>query len=210
MIPNILLVGLGGIGSNLLELVAPALNRCGLEANISIMDDDLVDESNLGHQRFSKDDVGLTKVTALANRLDSLSKVSIQPIEEKLANMSQLDDYDFIIVAVDRMAPRQLVHESRAQWLDLRCQGDGYVVLDNSTEPDIITMIPGNENATSCQIEGAYEFQNIEFGFSICATIGAQWLFQKIRQFHGYETKTPSFQMGSITNGELRLSGVTY
>ena len=108
------------------------------------------------------------------------------------------------------MAPRQLVHNSRAQWLDLRCQGDGYVVLDNSADPDIITMIPGNENATSCQIEGAYEFQNIEFGFSICATIGAQWLFQKIRQFHGYETKTPSFQMGSITNGELRLSGVTH
>jgi hypothetical protein len=174
------------------------------------MDDDLVDESNLGHQRFSKVDVGLTKVTALANRLDSLSKVSIQPIEEKLTDMSQLVDYDFIIVAVDRMDPRQLVHNSRAQWLDLRCQGDGYVVLDNSTEPGIITMIPGNENATSCQIEGAYEFQNIEFGFSICATIGAQWLFQKIRQFHGYETKAPSFQMGSITNGELRLSGVTY
>ena len=210
MTANILLVGLGGIGSNLLELVAPALSRCGLKAIVSIMDDDLVDESNLGHQRFSKKDIGSTKVSALAKRLNLLPNVSIQPIEEKLTNMSQLDDYDFIIVAVDRMAPRQLVHNTRSQWLDLRCQGDGYIVLDNSTEPDIITMIPGNENATSCQIEGAYEFQNIEFGFSICATIGAQWLLQKIRQFHGYETKAPSFQMGSITNGELRLSGVTH
>ena len=52
------------------------------------------------------------------------------------------------------------------------------------------------------------EHQNLEFGFSLCATIGAQWLLQKIRQFHGHKTTTPSFRMGSITSGELGFGEV--
>ncbi len=208
MNPNVLIVGLGGIGSNLLELVVPALNRCDLNTNITIMDDDVVDYSNLGHQRFSVNDVESTKVSVLSGRFGLLDSVSILPIEEKLTCKTQLDGYDIIIVAVDRMAPRQLVHCSDVEWLDLRCQGDGYVVIDNQTCPELVTSIPGNQVATSCQIKGAIEHQNIEFGFSMCATIGAQWLLQKIRQFHGHKTTTPSFRMGSITSGELGLSEV--
>ena len=183
MNPNVLIVGLGGIGSNLLELVVPALNKCDLNTNITIMDDDVVDYSNLGHQRFSVNDVGTTKVSVLSGRFGLLDKVSILPIEEKLTNLSQLDGYDLIIVAVDRMEPRQLVHNSNVAWLDLRCQGDGYIVIDNLTSHELVKSIPGNQVATSCQIEGAIAHQNIEFGFSMCATIGAQWLLQKLDNF---------------------------
>ena len=208
MNPNVLIVGLGGIGSNLFELVVPALNKCDLNTNITIMDDDVVDYSNLGHQRFSVNDVGTTKVSVLSGRFGLLDKVSILPIEEKLTNLSQLDGYDLIIVAVDRMEPRQLVHNLDVEWLDLRCQGDGYIVIDNQTSPELVRLIPGNQVATSCQIEGAIEHQNIEFGFSMCAAIGAQWMLQKIRQFHGHKTTAPSFRMGNITSGELGLNGV--
>ena len=52
MNPKILIVGLGGIGSSLLELVAPALSKCGLSAEITIMDDDIVDNTNLGISAF--------------------------------------------------------------------------------------------------------------------------------------------------------------
>ena len=208
MNPNVLIVGLGGIGSNLLELVVPALNRCDLNTNITIMDDDVVDYSNLGHQRFSVNDVKSTKVSVLSGRFGLLDNVSILPIEEKLTNISQLDGYDLIIVAVDRMEPRQLVQNSDVEWLDLRCQGDGYIVIDNLTSPELVKSIPGNQDATSCQIEGAIDHQNIEFGFSMCATIGAQWLLQKIRQFHGHKSNTPSFLMGSITSGELGFKAV--
>ena len=208
MITEVLLVGLGGIGSNLLGLVAPALSRCGFCVKITLMDDDLVDEPNLGHQRFTSEDIGNAKVKVLANRFASLPNILLQPLEEKLCCESQLKNYDLIIVAVDRMEPRELVHKSKAQWLDLRCQGDGYVVLDNLTGSEILGMIPGNNNATSCQINGSFDYQNIEFGFSICATIGAQWLFQNIRKLNGYNTITPGFQMGSITHGKLEVKGV--
>ena len=78
------------------------------------------------------------------------------------------------------MAPRQLVHSSTTEWLDLRCQGDGYVVIDNQTNKAVIDSLPGNNKPTSCQIVGSKDFQNIEFGFSMCATIGAQWILQKL------------------------------
>ena len=208
MIAEILIVGLGGIGSNLLGLVAPALSRCGFCVNITIMDDDVVDETNLGHQRFTSGDVGKSKVRVLANRFSTLPNILFQPLEEKLCCESQLNNYDLIIVAVDRMEPRELVHSTQARWLDLRCQGDGYVVLDNLTESEILGMVPGNNSATSCQISGSFDYQNIEFGFSICATIGAQWLFQNIRKLNGYDTNTPGFQMGSITHGNLGVKGV--
>ena len=208
MNPNVLIVGLGGIGSNLLELVVPALDRCELDTNITIMDDDVVDYNNLGHQRFTTSDVGKSKVDVLSSRFSSLDNVVIQPIVQKLTCKSQLDGYDVIVVAVDSMAPRQIVHSSKVDWLDLRCQGDGYIVIDNLTSSQLVKSIPGNASATSCQIVGAINHQNIEFGFSLCATIGAQWLLQKIRQSHGHKSNTPSFRMGSITNGELGLKGV--
>ena len=61
---KILIVGLGGIGSNLLELVVPVLIRLSQQLEL-MMDDDLVDESNLAHQRFTQSEIGLAKVDAL-------------------------------------------------------------------------------------------------------------------------------------------------
>ena len=92
MNPNVLIVGLGGIGSNLLELVVPALDRCELDTNITIMDDDVVDYNNLGHQRFTTSDVGKSKVDVLSSRFSSLDNVVIQPIVQKLTCKSQLED----------------------------------------------------------------------------------------------------------------------
>ena len=206
MIPKILVVGLGGIGSNLLELIIPALERCTLKAEVSIMDDDIVEVSNIGHQRFTIEDIGTSKALALSKRFGYCNNVEIIPIEEKLSDKSQLNGFDIVIVAVDRMTPRRIVHESTAAWLDLRCQGDGYIVLDYLTEKHKLQLIPSSENPTSCQIEGAIEFQNIEFGFAICATIGAQWVLQKVRMIYGYKTKTPNFRVGSISDGELIIS----
>ena len=51
---KLLVVGLGGIGSQLTELIVPALDISGLNVELYLMDNDVVDESNLAHQRFSK------------------------------------------------------------------------------------------------------------------------------------------------------------
>ena len=44
---RVLIVGLGGIGSNLLDLVVPVLSKSMQSLEIHLMDDDLVDLSNL-------------------------------------------------------------------------------------------------------------------------------------------------------------------
>ena len=207
MNPNVLIVGLGGIGSNLLELVVPALD-------------------GVNWIQISQSWMMMLSITIIWDTNDLLLVMSgnlrwmsypVDLVHSKCCNSTDCSEtnlqvttrgYDVIVVAVDSMAPRQIVHSSKVDWLDLRCQGDGYIVIDNLTSSQLVKSIPGNDSATSCQIVGAINHQNIEFGFSLCATIGAQWLLQKIRQSHGHKSNTPSFRMGSITNGELGLKGV--
>lgn len=209
MIPKVLIVGLGGIGSNLVELVVPALEKCMLNVHIDLMDDDLVEGGNVGHQRFVTEDIGLHKVESLENRFSTNCSVTIGSIPQKLVEAKQLEGYDIVVVAVDRMEPRNLVHNSATSWLDLRCQGDGYIMIDGTSNTEVVDSIPGNKTATSCQIQGALDYQNLEFGFAMCATLGAQWLFQRIRQCYGYNTQLPSFRMGNITGGEMiRIGGI--
>ena len=71
---KVLIVGVGGIGGALTELVAraAAFSNLASEINpieISLMDADLVEKHNLPHQRFSTRDIGRPKVEALANQL---------------------------------------------------------------------------------------------------------------------------------------------
>jgi hypothetical protein len=202
-ITDILVVGLGGIGSNLVDLVVPALERCKINVNLSIMDDDIVDHSNLGHQRYSKQEVGQNKAKCLAKRHSKLDFVNVVALDEALSNSEQLDQYDVIIVAVDRPEPRELVHRMDIDWLDLRCQGDGWIIIDSSTDSKIVDHLPQSKKPTSCQMPGAIENGNIEFGFAAVAVIGAQWLFQKMRLINGANTQLPGFRMGYLTHGEI-------
>ena len=209
-ITDILVVGLGGIGSNLVDLVVPALERCKINANLSIMDDDIVEHSNLGHQRYSKNEVGQSKAKCLANRHSKLEFINVTALDEALRHSKQLKEYDVIIVAVDRPEPRELVHQTDIDWLDLRCQGDGWIIIDSSTDSKIIDHLPQSKKPTSCQMPGALEDGNIEFGFAAVAVIGAQWLFQKMRLINGANTQLPGFRMGYLTHGEInpKFTGV--
>jgi len=202
---KILVVGAGGIGSSLLELVAPAASRCGLSCSITIMDDDIVEATNLGHQRFSKSEVGMLKVDALSQRYASLEGVSVKALSVPLRNAEQLQGFDLIIVAVDRPEPRSLVHESKTKWLDLRCSGDGWLLLDSTTDSDIVTQLSPVHEPTSCQLEGAIAAGNIEFGFAAVAAAGAQWVIQKMRIESGARTSAPMAQMNSLTMGNLPM-----
>ena len=65
---TLLIVGAGGLGSTLVDVLTPALRRIGINCQIIIMDGDLVEATNLGHQRFSSNDIGVAKVEALAQR----------------------------------------------------------------------------------------------------------------------------------------------
>tara|TARA_B100001094_G_scaffold308064_1_gene340326 strand:+ start:123 stop:770 length:648 start_codon:yes stop_codon:yes gene_type:complete len=202
---KIAIIGAGGIGSNLLDLIAPSMNRCGIDSSIHLIDDDIVERKNIGHQKYSIRDVGHSKVASLAARHSNYERVRVIPHEYPLRDIKQISHYDILVIAVDRPKPRKIVHNSGVPWLDLRCQGDGYMVLDNNSSMESLTKLTPDHKPTSCQIPGSIEMENIEFGFAAVAAIGAQWLMQTVRSIRGWDTMTPKSQMGSLTHGQFPL-----
>ena len=205
---KILVVGLGGIGSQLTELVVPALNISQFNVELNFMDGDIVENNNLAHQRFSSEDEDSPKVEVLQQRYQRYEHVKTIAHNNNLTSQSQLTDYDIIVVAVDRQEPRNLVHGSDAHWVDLRCQGDGWLLIDSDTNRSIVSSIPNNKQPVGCQLPGAIESGNIEFGFAAVAALGAQWVMQKIRMLAGHNSKTPKFSMGYLTHGQMKTSAL--
>ena len=202
-----LVVGLGGIGSQLTELIVPALDISGLNVELNLMDGDIVEDNNLAHQRFSSEDENSPKVEVLHQRYQRYDNVKTIAHNNNLTVQSQLEGYDIIVVAVDRQEPRNLVHSSDAHWVDLRCQGDGWMLIDSDTNTSILNKIPNNKQPVGCQLPGAIESGNIEFGFAAVAALGAQWVMQKLR-INGHQSKTPKFSMGYLTHGQMRTSAL--
>ena len=203
---KILVVGLGGIGSQLTELIVPALDISGLNVELNLMDNDVVDERNLAHQRFSSEDENSPKVEVLHQRYQRYDNVKTIAHNNNLTTQSQLEGYDIIVVAVDRQEPRNLVHKSDAHWVDMRCQGDGWLLIDSDTNKSILDKIPNNKQPVGCQLPGAIESGNIEFGFAAVAALGAQWVMQKLRIINGHQSRTPKFSMGYLTHGQMKTS----
>ena len=253
------IIGAGGIGSNLAELLIPALIRLKIAIQLTFMDDDEVEKKNVGHQRYFEQDIGKKKVDALvsrfcersgyiessketnnsrhsfhehglnmkerkrvrddfciinSNRLDPflredsfrnllMSNISLCAKPENLRTSRQLEEFDMIIVCVDRPEPRRLVHESGKQWIDLRCTGDGWLVLTSDSNPALVTKMTPDHKPKSCQIEGALECGNLEFGFVVAAAFGAQWVIQTLR-----EQQPPVQSMGSLTYGAFNFPTV--
>lgn len=97
---NVLIVGIGGVGGTALE----ALVRSGVK-NITIIDKDVISESNLNRQIFStRDSIGLYKVDVGINRCKSINPdVNITGLKINLdeKNVNELEYFDFIIDACD-------------------------------------------------------------------------------------------------------------
>ena len=205
---SILIIGAGGIGGLLLDLISRSISFSGsFEVKISIMDGDVVEQRNLPHQRFSISDLGNHKVDALNDYLQHLvnaadNGVMIDPICTNFSGKIELEEFDLIIVAVDCEEPRRIVHANATQWLDLRARGDGFVMwshLDNLEILDSLPKLPEGISA-SCQLDGAIETGNIQFGFALAAAHGAQWVVQWLRGGN-----PPSGKMYSIHMGELPM-----
>ena len=201
MTKNVLIVGTGGIGTTLVDLLVPALERVQLKAKISLMDGDVVEISNLGHQRFSQANVGMEKVSALSSKYAGETEyVELVPLTENLRSAEQLEGYDFVVVCVDRPEPRRLVHCLEIPWVDLRCSGDGWMVFSSQSDSVLVEKMTPDHEPMSCQVQGALDAGNLEFGFSIAGTFGAQWLLQHLR-----ERKSPMQSMGSLTYGQFEF-----
>jgi hypothetical protein len=202
---KLLLVGAGGIGTQLIELLVPALRRVNLQGTITLMDADVVEATNLGHQRYTQEDIGQAKVSAIARRLDDEhASLRVNAIVENLRDAKQLDGYDLIVVCVDRPEPRRLVHQLGVPWLDLRCSGDGHVALSFQSLPALVERMTPDHEPASCQVSGALDAGNLEYGFASAAAFGAQWVTQVWRG-----RPAPVQSMGSLTYGALSFPEVS-
>jgi len=201
--PRILIIGAGGIGGMVTELVVPALNKIERSCTIEIMDGDIVEESNLGHQRFGQKDIGKRKTDVLASRFNELEFVKVQSNPVNLREKEQLDGYDFIIIGVDRPHPRRLVHATNVPWIDLRSTGDGHVYFTNDSDPALVEMMTPDHEPASCQIAGAIAAGNIQFGYVNASAAAATWLIGQLRNQPPLRER-----MSSIMYGELKFPEV--
>ena len=107
---NILIIGLGGVGGYTLE----SLIRSGIE-NITIVDYDIIDITNINRQIIStQDNIGKLKTEEWKKRILSINKnVKVKIINEKVGedNIQKLfeENYDFIIDACDTMIVKELL-----------------------------------------------------------------------------------------------------
>lgn len=109
---KVLIVGAGGIGSPIaLYLAAAGIGTVG------IIDNDVVDKSNLQRQiLFSEDNIGVSKVEAAKSRLVRLnSSIRINAYHERLTadNIEKIiSQYDIVIDGTDNFETRYLVNDA--------------------------------------------------------------------------------------------------
>ena len=109
---RVLVIGAGGLGAPLLLYLAAA----GI-GTIGIVDDDLVEDSNLQRQvLFGVSDIGQPKVIAAKNRLEALNPhINIIPYQERLTSQnafSIFSQFDLVADGSDNFATRYLVNDA--------------------------------------------------------------------------------------------------
>ena len=109
---RILVVGAGGLGSPVLRLLA----HSGVE-HITIIDDDVVDETNLHRQTlYTTDDVGHSKIERAAQMLRDLSpRLSVSAVEGRFVPsnaMEVLAEHSLVVEGADNLATKFLVADA--------------------------------------------------------------------------------------------------
>jgi molybdopterin/thiamine biosynthesis adenylyltransferase len=98
---SILIVGLGGLGSN----IAVGLASVGVK-RLGICDADLIEQSNLSRCiGYNIDDVGKSKSSSLKKYIEGLNhNCSIEEFNYLLdnTNYSLINDFDFVIITIDK------------------------------------------------------------------------------------------------------------
>jgi len=109
---RVLVVGAGGLGSPVLRLLATS----GLE-HITVIDDDLVEESNLHRQTlYTSSDVGNSKIEQAERVLRELSpELSVRTVEGRFVPgtaMELLSNHTLVVEGADNLATKFLVADA--------------------------------------------------------------------------------------------------
>ena len=97
---KLILLGVGGVGSFALD----ALYNTGIK-NITIVDFDTYEESNLNRQMGSFGNIGRIKVEALKEKYPEVTPIHIKITPEWIDNFD-FSSYDYILDAIDDIKPK--------------------------------------------------------------------------------------------------------
>lgn len=97
---KLILLGVGGVGSFALD----ALYRTGI-TNITIVDFDTYEDSNLNRQLGSEGNIGRIKVEALKEKYPEVEILNLK-ITEEWVNTFDFSSYDYILDAIDDIPPK--------------------------------------------------------------------------------------------------------
>lgn len=97
---NLILLGVGGVGSFALD----ALYNTGIK-NITIVDFDTYEESNLNRQMGSFGNIGRIKVEALKEKYPEVTPIHIKITPEWIDDFD-FSSYDYILDAIDDVKPK--------------------------------------------------------------------------------------------------------
>ncbi|WP_199446259.1 ThiF family adenylyltransferase [Auritidibacter sp. NML100628] len=145
---NILLLGLGGGGSNILTLLA------GLgPASITVVDHDVVEEGNLGRQLlYRESDVGRPKALAAADALGQMnSEIGINAHPERITSVEDvaalLAGKDLVISAIDEppFVAQRIVNKAIVQ-AGVPC----VFAASQVSRGRVYTVIPGKTGCFDC------------------------------------------------------------
>lgn len=183
---KILIIGVGGIGSWLIQEIAEAVRQGQIEPRVrfEIADNDMVELRQIDYQNFSTKDIGRSKAEILARRYKD--QVFICPIEERILNKEQLEGYDLIICCADNAVVRELLfrycHDCNKDFIDLRAEGRYVMAFQKSNlKTDLATLDLEDKADGSCQKEEDKEKRWIQKGNKIVAMVGIQMLLNYLR-----------------------------
>jgi len=216
---RVALIGAGGAGSQMLTGLAQlnhAITSLGHPGglDVTVWDDDLVSESNIGRQMFSPADVGQPKSAVLVHRVNAFMGLDWEAKTERYGNHTRSIGYqatpDLIIGCVDTRASRLAILENGAgsYWLDLgNTLAQGQTVIgeighirgphDKSRLPNVADLLPEivdasrdseDDHTPSCSLAEALEKQSLFVNRTVVThALNLLWdLFRKGRlTYHG-------------------------
>lgn len=114
---KILIVGCGGTGSNLIKELGRYMQKSLYDAEIILIDGDVVEEKNLERQAFCDMDVSSNKAEAMSEAVSDVFDVEFTYYKDYITEIKQLEDIVedekevMIIGCVDNHHCRRILHE---------------------------------------------------------------------------------------------------
>ena len=196
---TVLLIGAGGNGSQMLSALARMdaalvqLNHPGLV--VTVYDSDRVEETNIGRQLFTQNDLGQNKAVALVTRFNRIYGTNWNAVPKLFApNKNNLYGKNIIITCVDKVAVRKTLgdvfrkiksnssapeHETY-YWLDLgNGQRTGQAILGSTRQPKSKEYEPFGTLPTVCELFDLSEQDETDSGpsCSLAEALSKQDLF---------------------------------